>query len=1163
MIKRSYTIPIFILLILFAGESIAQPGSRHLKSLPATDRFDTVVEERKIFILNNSRDTIEIADRKNGKIHGIQRTFYNGGNLRTVAEYKNGLLDGKKEHYTPGVGHPIRTEHFKAYPKEDSSRLNGDRTEYDREGKITEHYRYKHGVKQGRYRLYHSDGTLREEGTYEAGLHTGNKRTYQSNGTLLSDEHFIIIRNPDTGKKNRSEKLPRPVPEKISVLQGKVKYYFRSGLLYQDLEFEQGKKNGVCKEYFDDLNNSLRSEVVFKDGLEHGAFAYYRPDGNLDRKGIHYAVIKVGDSLLRNVYEGTLVHYQENGERSRVENWRNFKPNGTWESYHYRTGVISSRSNYVDGWKSGIEEQFDANGVRSNEAFYEIVTVDGKTSAQKTGTESSWENGQLKQTTEWRNGKVHGLISTFYPDGALESLKTYVDGALLGAYKTYYPNGQIKEDLNYAPYALNRTNERVGWNTIYNEQGQATHRFYAKGDSKNLIEQKFVNGSQTELIIPDLLRITCSEQGKLTGINWSYWHLPYIGYDVFRTGELRRVSLKQHHKDGFIKAHFLQNGQVNQLQNLSGDIVPDKEVVATAQKIAEQFNPEWKNVAVISNTSDNGNAGYQWHYKDGTPFFNIRFKDGLPHGNWVVFNPINKDTLLFAQFDKGLKAGTWVRKTMDGLTDHRQTYYPDHKEKESYEYGSKGQLTKYIKKDTAGSQAYVLEYYDNGRLKEERDAGRSSYLRLSEKGDTTGYDLLFTERDSIRIQKEFYPNKRLRSLRYNNISTGLGYAEYYFDNGQLQTTTQLKSFVNDGEYKRFDDSGRTLHHGHHKAGKREGTWTRYTYEDGKVLKEVSQFKAGELIIIPSEEDDAACKCYDRSLPHATIGFAPSLEDLATYRAIKPYIPKSIIPIGDWEYDKIFYVGLITNNDRQAGSTQLKVLAGKGFAFYYPNAGQLKIDLLPCPADGYINNFKANLTYDLINEKILYSNLETKRISVGLASNPLLNAATGGMYNAFFDSKGISINEQGIKNIEFEKERNDCFPQGRLNNFLTIDIRQAHLVINPLDHRPIDELPVKTDELKKFHGFDISDALVTLDYSESKKPVSIRGNVSRLLAGANFVAAKINIPGEHIDGTTFQPAGSKATIDIRKLEQFLSEKGCFRVQTKVTGTNLEIQFYTEK
>ena len=282
---------------------------------------------------------------------------------------------------------------------------------------------------------------------------------------------------------------------------------------------------------------------------------------------------------------------------------------------------------------------------------------------------------------------------------------------------------------------------------------------------------------------------------------------------------------------------------------------------------------------------------------------------------------------------------------------------------------------------------------------------------------------MFTNRDSIRIERQFFPGNKLKVDRYNNLTSGIGYVKTYFENGQLQTSHELKNTKTHGIYKKFDLQGALESIGNFKDGKRDGKWITYKNK----LEEVSYFKDGEIVIAENVTDEDDCKCYDISLPSGKIGFAPSLAYFSDFKSIQPYIPKTIIPINDWNYDKIFYINLITNNAKTNGSTSFKLLLFKDFSFHYPAKNYLTFNLNPCVTEGYIANFESNVSYNFDQKQLMYTQFRPKRISVSLDRNPLLNAKDKTAFTAYLDTEYINFNADGMESIKFGKGKTDCFP----------------------------------------------------------------------------------------------------------------------------------------
>lgn len=1141
--------------------AFAQPvGDFRVQSSYSSNGTDTLFVKSKIIVRNASKDTIEISGFKNGKKDGVQKLLYNNGEIRVIAHYKNGLLNGKVESYNQGNKQAVKIENYLALPKENRSVLHGLSQTFQNDGSLYESTQYKNGRKNGPYSIYHTNGKLREKSEYKDDLLMGRKMTYNNQGDALSDENFIIIDNPNYIKpsliKNPELEPIKQIhqPEKLSVLDGKVKYYHGNGLIYQDLNFRKGKKEGLCKEY--QQNGNLLSEVVFKDGFEHGAYAYYRADGNLERKGIYYKEITVSNQIYKNVYDGEILNFQANGKRHSVEHWKNFKRNGVFEKYYYNTGELSQRYTMLDDLKTGTEERFDKDGTKSYEAHFEIKEVDGKRVSLQQRTETYWEKGKLKSTAQWVDGFMEGAHQTYYKNGQVEKIMYFKKGEFNGISQTFYPNGQLKEDYTQQKYAANGTNEFVGWNTIYDEKGQIQKEFFGNGNGRNTVKFVYENTTLSKLSVNTVLQIEFENQ-QINSIQWldgnSY---RFMGFTLFGNQKLRRIYFKTD-DPAAITANFTSDGKLNQLINNTGKIIEDKKTEEIALQISKQI-PTNLNQLNLKKREDLDGI-HQMTYTDGSPFFSIQFKDKLPQGKWMVYNPIKKDTLFYAEFDKGQAVGKWIKKNIDGSTDYRKSFYPNHKIKEEYRYQADGKLSNLRKLDESGNQDLSIEYHPNGQIKNWRNPSRSSYMNIDEKGDTLSYNMLYTDSDSIRIERQFFAGNKLKVDRFNNFSTNSGYVKTYFENGQLQTSQELRRNKKEGVYQQFNENGKLVKTGHYKNDKQDGKWISYD-KNGK--ESITQFKEGEIVLEPLSEENNDCKCYDTTLPKSKIGFANQLSYLADYNSIKAYLPKNVIPIDDWFYEKIFYINFNSNNDRNGGFTQMKLLPLNSFAFYYPAENYLKIDLLPCTTEGYLNNFGGSFSYNFGSKKIVYADLSPKRISISLMNNPLKNANDQQAFSAYYDTRSINFNENGISNIYYEDEDNTCYPKGIIKDFLAIEIKKANPIILPRSVISSSLLPIMENELNRFYGFEILDADYKFNYTENNSTISIQGTNVYTLAGANYVGAEILIKGKKKDENSFTIDESSKTIHLDVFKKFLEEKGFYRVKVEIKEAGLHVQFYTE-
>ena len=1164
-IKLSTTLRVLFIAVvaLISIPCNAQPGEDFYR---LSSKLDTLFVKNQMIVRNAAQDTLEVAARKNGKKNGKQTLFHNNGEVNRIAYFKSDLLSGKVEYYRYGSKFPFKIEHYKALLKEEKSVLHGVYKTYYKEDILTESILYKDGAKSGKYELYHHNGKLKEKGTFQDNLNNGRKLTYTSEGVLVKDENYVIIDNPNfvdntkkQGEKNDATQKNREIshqPEKLSVLHGKAKYYYSKGSRSAETQFKHGKKEGLCKEYYDDKNNSLKSQVVFKNGLEHGAFTHYRQDGNLERRGIYYREIQVGDTILKNVYDGIVEIYQDQGKLQRMETWKNYKKNGVQESYNYKTGVLSERAFFVDNLKSGIEQRFDTEGNKTYEVYYEVVEKEGTRISQKKGTETYWDKNGTKTTMEWENGLQNGASKSYYANGQLEKIMHFKDGKLDGRYQTFYENGNPKEDFNKTLWKGSGNSENLGWNTTYDESGKIKRKFYALGNSKNIVEYNFENGIRKELNVNNVFSLNFSDAGNLSSVQWQSPSRPMLTYHLFSNQKLRRILFSMLGNYG-ITANFTSTGDLIQMVDLMRNQVNDLKSMDIAHGIARQYNPNWENEDLATEAFPNGT--YQWNYADGSPFFKIKFTDNFPVGDWIVYNPIKNDTLFYCEFIEGLPAGKLIRKRIDGTLELREDYYPNNKLKESYQYTIEGIISRITKNDSTGTQILTEEFYPDGVLKSRQLHLSSSYFNFSNIGDTLSYSALFIDQDSIRIIRQFYQANKLRSDQQQNLRTGIGFYTTYFESGQLQSAHEKKDKVSHGDYKKFNENGTLQVLGSYKEGKQHGEWIYYK-ENGE--SEVTYYENGVMSIerLVENVEEGSCRCFDTSLPSSKIGFANMLKYLADFKAIKHYIPKSMIPVNGWEYDGVFYINLITNNDRRNGSTSLKLLLFNDFSFYYPDADYLKFNLNPCATKGHIGNFDVNVSYSFEDKKISFAELSSKRIAVSLEKNPLVNAKDRGVYSAYFDTEGIHFDEQGIQKIIFTKERKDCFPEGMIHDFIKIQIDLAQLVIQRSGFAlSTQHVPLLRNEINQFYGLDISAA--SLSFMVGSTP--IQAKCERIFAGSKYVAGRMKISGKVIDENSIELDQGVGVVNIKNIVSTLEKNGFYRVRAEIIEQQLMIEFYAEK
>ena len=89
------------------------------------------------------------------------------------------------------------------------------------------------------------------------------------------------------------------------------------------------------------------------------------------------------------------------------------------------TGCTSPSETRTEVWPDGTLKQ-------------QVTVVDGDPVERKAYDEA----GRISKSSQWKDGKPHGVWEAYYPDGSVWSRHLYHEGMQIGAYTTWHPNGQ-------------------------------------------------------------------------------------------------------------------------------------------------------------------------------------------------------------------------------------------------------------------------------------------------------------------------------------------------------------------------------------------------------------------------------------------------------------------------------------------------------------------------------------------------------------------------------------------------------------------------------------------------------------------------------------------------------------------------------------------------
>jgi antitoxin component YwqK of YwqJK toxin-antitoxin module len=305
---------------------------------------------------------------------------------------------------------------------------------------------------------------------------------------------------------------------KNGLLDGKKTIYHVKGGAFQEIEFKTGKANGVHKIY--DENYQLVFESHYKDNLKHGSRKYTYPNRDNESLEGNY----VNGNLVGNLKFTTKYDYYllpNDLKKGKVQRFANNKLlsefyvinqkeiHGEAKTYNFETGNLASKTPYYLGEKHGFteyyntigellfkkeykfgkkvgehktysknnkllkEEYYDAEGEKIG--IWKTYTFNGELEQEQNykndslnGISINYKYGKITSSTEFKNGKRHGLTVYNKDDNQKSSEVIFENGDLIKE-MIYYQNGNI-----FSLQELNKETE-LYTTKYFNKQGKLLH----------------------------------------------------------------------------------------------------------------------------------------------------------------------------------------------------------------------------------------------------------------------------------------------------------------------------------------------------------------------------------------------------------------------------------------------------------------------------------------------------------------------------------------------------------------------------------------------------------------------------------------------------------------------------------------------------------------
>ncbi len=442
---------------------------------------------------------------------------------------------------------------------------DGYNTFYYENGKISSEGKMRNGKPDGFWKTYFPSGIVKSEGSrfnfeldslwifYNERGDTLQKIDYKNgkkNG-YLSTYEYLYDNNKKTGGIVSKELYLNDIKQGTS-------YYYEKGILIRSVNYKDGKKQGLSKEFDktgriiaiteysnDYIINRERINQIDKAGLKQGIWKSFHSNNKIaiesnylnDTLSGYYKEFDMSGKITKLVkyLHGTLLTDSISEEANPVK----------WVEDYYDNGKIKFRGGYKEGVAIGIHKEYPRDGsVTIAKEYDETGILIGEGSMDENDKrQGTWkyyyETGEIKAKGDFKDNLKTGEWIFYYEDGKIEQRGKYNKDKPSGLWTWYYSNGNKWREENLIKGV------EEGSLTEYNKDGAVILKGeYVDGEREGV--WNYDNGDDKE---------EGSYQGGLQNGIWKGW---------FSNGKLSyEINYVQGVPDGKFKTYY-NNGYVRE-----------------------------------------------------------------------------------------------------------------------------------------------------------------------------------------------------------------------------------------------------------------------------------------------------------------------------------------------------------------------------------------------------------------------------------------------------------------------------------------------------------------------------------------------------------------------------------------------------------------------
>jgi uncharacterized protein len=378
---------------------------------------------------------------ENGKVNGIETTYYSTGKPSRVSEYKDGEKNGQYTEY-----------HLNGKKKADLIMKDGKQegyiVNYYPNGKIQAEGWMHEGQAIGYWNYYDDSGKLTDRNYFVDGVANGYQLEYYPNGIVNYERKLYkglleeIKQFDTTGKLLVYDSLPQ--------FTGKVALVYPDGKKMQEYKYVNGNIEGLLTQFY--FDGSVTYTRYYKGGLLDSNMVQYNYHNIKNQEGLYKAGKKTG----------LWKYYTKDGNLETTENYSNGELSGPREIYG-DDNKITGEINYRHDKRNGQAINHDPDGSLLYTIQYSDGNVKEYSYLDKEGKpvpgipciqghftmKSFFQNGQPSRECEYVDNLLNGRDRLFYSNGKLRSDDNFEYGVYEGQSAEYFPNGNPSKKYNY------------------------------------------------------------------------------------------------------------------------------------------------------------------------------------------------------------------------------------------------------------------------------------------------------------------------------------------------------------------------------------------------------------------------------------------------------------------------------------------------------------------------------------------------------------------------------------------------------------------------------------------------------------------------------------------------------------------------------------------